>query len=305
MVDIDEMKIRRLDGTLLLVLRELLRRRKATDVARRLGLSQSAVSHALARLRELFDDPLFVRQPHGLSPTRHALALAPKIDALLEGVSDALGLSTRFDPERSARSFRIGAPEFLVALLAGPLLEDFARNAPGARFAFLPSLGEEALQALRRDEMDLAVGRFARVPDDLAATRLLEDRYCLVARKGHPAVPRKLDRQQLRTLDHVQVSVAGDFQSPLLPELQALGIERRVVASVPRFLNAFLVVASSDAVAIVPRSLAHAHGPALGLRLHDLAVRLRPIRALAVCRAHPDPGTEWLIERVRAVSDAQ
>ena len=188
MSDIDQMRIRQLDGTLLLVLRELLRRRKTTEAARTLGLSQSAVSHALGRLREIFDDPLFLRRPHGLEPTRHALALAPRLDALLASAADVLGVATDFDPAGSTRSFHLAAPEFLTALLAGPLLEAFRRNAPRARFAFRPLLGDDALRAVRRDEVDLAVGRFARVHDDLRATALLTDRYCLVARQRHPSV---------------------------------------------------------------------------------------------------------------------
>src|SRR6185503_19326556 len=111
MSDIDLNKIRQLDGSLLLLLRELLSQRRTTLAAQRLGLSQSAVSQALSRLRVLFDDPLFVRKPHGLEPTRHALELAPRIDALLASMHEALGLSASFLPETAERAFRIGAPD--------------------------------------------------------------------------------------------------------------------------------------------------------------------------------------------------
>ena len=136
-MDIGEDKIRQLDGSLLLVLRELLRQRRTTLVAKRLGLSQSAVSHALSRLRELFGDPLFVRQPHGLAPTRHALALAPQIDALLESMRGALGLADAFDPGSSERGFRIGAPDHLATLIAPPCCARSAvtRPRPASRSA--------------------------------------------------------------------------------------------------------------------------------------------------------------------------
>src|SRR6187431_3117671 len=126
MRDIDENKIKQLDGSLLLVLRELLRQRRTTLVARRLGLSQSAVSHALARLRVLFGDPLFVREPHGLRPTRHALTLAPKVEALLADMGQALGMADAFDAKSAERGFRIGAPDHLATLLAPELLRVFA-----------------------------------------------------------------------------------------------------------------------------------------------------------------------------------
>src|SRR3954468_19267789 len=136
MPDIDGNKIRQLDGSLLLVLRELLRLRRTTAVAQKLGLSQSAVSHALSRLRELFGDALFVRKAYGLEPTRHALELAPRVDALLHAMNDAIGLRDSFAARSTTRGFRIAAPDHLTTLIAPPLLSAFARYAPSARFAF-------------------------------------------------------------------------------------------------------------------------------------------------------------------------
>src|SRR5882724_6567025 len=106
MSDIDLNDIRRLDGNLLLVFRELSRTRRTTEAARRLGITQSTVSHALARLRDLFADPLFVRRSHGLEPTRRALELAPRVDALIDMAGAVIGREGRFDPARSERRFR-------------------------------------------------------------------------------------------------------------------------------------------------------------------------------------------------------
>src|SRR5689334_5932332 len=98
MQDIDFNNIRRMDGSLLLVFHELLREKRATTVAERLGLSQSAISHALARLREIFGDPLFVRKPHGLAPTRRALELGPQVEALLQLADTTLARERKFEP---------------------------------------------------------------------------------------------------------------------------------------------------------------------------------------------------------------
>src|SRR3954469_23422290 len=114
MSDIDTSQIRRLDGGLLLVFHELLRTRRASTVADRLGLSQPAISHALGRLRDLFDDQLFIRRPHGFEPTRRALELGPKVEALLALTGQALSPNAIFDPMRSSRLFRVGAPEFVT-----------------------------------------------------------------------------------------------------------------------------------------------------------------------------------------------
>jgi DNA-binding transcriptional LysR family regulator len=299
MMDIDENKIRQLDGSLLLVLRELLRQRRTTLVAKRLGLSQSAVSHALSRLRTLFDDPLFVREPHGLSPTRHALELAPRIELLLESMGQALGLSDRFAPEHSERGFRIGAPDHVATLLAPALLRELHASAPHARFAFGQWLGDEAIDALARDEIDLALGRFAARPEGFVTERLYDDRYCLVARRGHRKLRGKLSRAAYGELDHVQISVGGDFRSLEIEAVGERALPRRTVAAVPRFLMAFAVVARSDAVAVAPRRLAEVHAKDFGLGVHELPVALAPIRVVAVRRAARDAGVAFLLDQIK------
>jgi len=130
MSDIDFNNIRRLDGGLLLVFRGLLRRRQTTAVALELGLSQSAVSHALTRLRDLFEDPLFIRRPHGLEPTRRALELAPRVDALIDLAGETLEREGKFDAARSTRRFTLGAPESLMALIGANLVKAFRKYAP-------------------------------------------------------------------------------------------------------------------------------------------------------------------------------
>ena len=301
MQDIDATKIAQLDGSLLLVLRELLLLRRSTLVAKRLGLSQSAVSHALGRLRRLFGDPLFVRRPYGLEPTRHALELGPRIDALLEGMSDVLGVGASFAASTTTRGFRLAAPDGITTLLAPLLLTAFAEEAPGARFAFSQQLGADALNALRRDDIDVAVGRFRPHLEGMAVDRLFEDRYCLVARSGHPALRGKLTRAVYRTLDRVQISVAGDFRSLELEPEGEVAAARRIVAAVPRFLIAFALVAQSNAIAIAPARLAKRHARAFGLRSHALPFALEPIRVLAVRKPQPDPGVQWLVHVLQSL----
>jgi len=105
-MDIDNNNIRRVDFSLLLIFDELVRHQRTTVVADRLGLSQSAVSHALTRLRDLFNDPLFSRRPDGLTPTRRALELAPKVRTLMRLTHDVVGCAAEFDPTASDRQFR-------------------------------------------------------------------------------------------------------------------------------------------------------------------------------------------------------
>src|SRR5215210_4732084 len=121
--------VRRLDGGLLLVFREVLRTGSATATAARLGVSQSAVSHALARLRRIHQDPLFLRRPHGLEPTRRAVELGPLVD-VLENTAALFGRSAAFDPATSDRRVTLAAPEFVVAMIGGPMLRRWRTTAP-------------------------------------------------------------------------------------------------------------------------------------------------------------------------------
>jgi DNA-binding transcriptional LysR family regulator len=303
MAEIDAAKIKQLDGSLLLVLQELLRQRRVTLAAQRLGLSQSAVSHALARLRELFGDPLFVRKAYGLEPTRHALELGPRIEALLCAMQDAMGLPAHFEPAETTRSFRIGIPDYLAALLGPTLITSFASCAPRARLSFNQWLGSDAQRALLRDELDLAIGRFGAAQDGLALTPLFEDRYCVVARRDHPLLRRKLEADGLAELSLVQVSVLGDFRIPAFIPLEAAASMPRVVASVPRFSLALSLVAESDAVTIVPECIARRHARPLGLRVHPLPFRLEPIAIFAAHRVQPDAGTRFLLDQARRAVD--
>jgi DNA-binding transcriptional LysR family regulator len=303
MKDIGDDKIRRIDGSLLLVFIELVRHGRTTVVAERLGLTQSAISHALARLRDLFGDPLFVRRANGLAPTQHALALAPRVEEILQLTSAALGLSQRFDPATSERHFRLGAADYVCSLIAGGLLRRFEQRAPRARFSFRLALGREALAALKRDEIDLAVGRFPAQLEGRRVTPLWSEEYCVVARQGHPRVRGAIDLPAYAALGHVLTSVSGDFVGFTDPAMRRLGITRTIVASVPRFLVALSVVAETDAIATVPRRLAERHAGGLRLQVLPPPFPLERFAVVAVSPPRVEPAIDWLNEQLAASAD--
>ena len=304
MADLDVEKIKQLDGSLLLVLRELLRQRRATLAAKRLGLSQSAVSHALARLRELFNDRLFVRTPAGLEPTSHALDLAPRIEALLDAMHHAMGLTEHFDPAESCRTFRIGAPDYLSQLLAPGLWNGFTALAPRARFVFSQRLGQDAERGLLRDEIDVAVGRFGECGPNVVVEELFDDRYCLVGRSDHPALQDGLDVVRYAQLQQVQVSASADFRVPEFIRAPRLVGTPRVVASVPRFWIAFAMVAETDAVTIAPERVARRSAREHDLRILPLPFTVSPIVIFVARRARPDAGTDFLVHQLRSALEA-
>jgi DNA-binding transcriptional LysR family regulator len=302
MSDINLSKIKRLDGSLLLVFRELVRQRRTTVVAERLGLTQSAISHALARLREIFEDPLFVRRPNGLEPTQRALEIAPRIDELLRLTDAALDTGRAFDPATTRRNFRIAAGDFMCALIAAPLLKTFEGEAPGATFAFRFALGQAALDALHRDEIDVAIGRLSPRSTEFHIDRLYEEEYCVIARKGHPRVNGVIDLPTFLELGHVSISMSGSMEQLGDNALKGRGIERRVVAAVPKFLTACTLVAQTDAIATMQRRLAIRYAQAMNLQvLHPpYSIAPFPIDAARRLQSSNDPAIQWLIGKIRA-----
>ena len=300
MSDFDINQVRRLDGGLLLVFRECLRRRKAQEAAQVLGLSPSAVSHALTRLRDLFGDPLFVRKPHGLVPTRRALELEPQVEALLQLAGAALGGREAFDPSTSQRVFRVSAPEFVTDLIGGRLLNALAAEAPGVLFTVEHMVQERALEALRRGEIDLAVGRFAGGFGEHRTERLYEDRYCVAARRGHPLIDGRIDAQTYALAGHVYAmagsETAGDEN---LPGPLEMTIVAR--AGAPHWMTVLVMVAASDAIATCPRRLAERHADMLGLQVMDPPFEPMRLAVEAVRRRRTDdPGIDWFLGQLRA-----
>lgn len=299
MSDIDITNIRRLDGNLLLVFRELIRTRRTTTAAQRLSLTQSTVSHALSRLRDLFDDPLFVRRPHGLEPTRRALELAPRIDALIDMAGTVLGRDDGFDPARSERRFRLAAAEFVAALIGAPLVKTFGREAPRASFSVEFLLGRATLDVLRRGEIDLALGQFLTLPPGFEAEVLYEDRYCVVARKRHPRIKGTIDAPTYLSLPNIFVGPSGEtgITDATMPDPSQVP----TVAVVPRWLTALTMVAASDALATCPRRLAERQADVLGLQVLDAWFAGPSFAVSAVRRAGPiDPALDWLLAALRA-----
>jgi DNA-binding transcriptional LysR family regulator len=300
MNDID---IRRLDFTLLLVFRELLRTQRTTIAAQRLRLSQSAISHALTRLRAIFGDDLFLRRSNGLEPTEAAWALGAKVDAILALAEEALSGDGQFAPERSRRVFRLAANDYIVSLIAPALQARLAEKAPGVSLSFRFAVGATALDAVRRNDVDLALGRFASLSDDVESERLGAERYLVTARQDHPDIGGGLDLETYLRLEHVLVSFRGDFRGTADLALSRLDARRKVKLSVPMFLTGFALIQKSDLLLTAPARLSRAFAPTFGLALHEPPFEIEPfdVSAVSASRKRGETGLAWLIGQIRDV----
>ncbi|HEU4535661.1 MAG TPA: LysR family transcriptional regulator, partial [Polyangiaceae bacterium] len=289
----------RVDLNLLVALGALLERGSVTGAAGALGLTQPTVSHALARLRALLGDPLLVRAGRGMVRTPRAEALEPAVRRLLADVRRLLADDLGFDPAASARSFRVACPDLLVAFLPA-LLGRLSREAPRVRLeAAPPPLGPAGLVALLGEgALDLAVLGVQDEGPGLVQKALGSLRWCVLARRGHPALKgKRLELDAWLASPHVIVR-AGDGLGAVGRALARSGLERRVGFVAPSSLVAAHAVAHTDWFFAAPRELVGGLAADLGL------VALKPPLALPLLRVallwhermQADPGHRWLRE---------
>lgn len=301
MTGIDAMDASRLDLNLLTALDALLRERHVTRAARMLGLSQPAMSHSLRRLRALLGDPLLVRSGQGMVLTARAEALRPRVRDVLERVAPLFEPAS-FEPARCERTFHLVASDFMGWLLLPALLGRLAREAPRASLRLLPPM-EDVPGALDTGRVDLALGVFSRPPEGLRQQRLFTDALVCAVRRGHPQVRARLSLETFLRLSHVVVAPRGLPGSLVDEALAHQGLRRHVALTVPHFLLAPHVVASSDAVTSLSGHLARKLAPQLSLAVFPVPLAL-PRQSQSLLwheRTQADAAQRWLREVVREV----
>jgi DNA-binding transcriptional LysR family regulator len=249
-----KLDLRRLDMTLLLTLSSLLRTRQVTATANELGLTQSSVSHALARLRDVFDDTLFVRRPFGMEPTPRALELEPIVQAILDLSQQALA-PTEFDLADAEGIVRIAALDHHCALVAGPLIERMRHDAPRLKVSFRALARRPAVDAVLAGKIDVGFGLFWNLPDTIERTTLWQDRYCVVGASERWS-SHELTMDAYRAGRHLLVSLDGGFDGVIDKALAEIGCERQVVATLPYFLAALAAASEGDGILTIPRGFA-------------------------------------------------
>lgn len=250
------MDTRRVDLNLLAALDALLTERNVTRAARRLHLSQPALSARLQRLRAIFRDPLLVPARRGMIPTQRALELREPLREALERVHAVVVEQTPFDPSQADLIINIAASDYVQFALLRPLMAALKRNAPHMRPAWRQLNAPELFDQMERTEVDLAIMTVNTAPPQLRSRTLFTERYVFIARRGHPRLRRALDLDTFAALEHVVVSPrGGGFSGPVDAALQTRRRSRRVALSVATFLIVPEIVAHSDLVAVVPERL--------------------------------------------------
>ena len=287
----------------LVALDALLSECNVTRAARRVGITQPAMSQTLARLRELFDDPLLVRSGRGMKRSPRADAMLTPLTEALQAVEHAVQLGMRFDPQSSTRVFRVAMTDLHLALTLPEVLRTITRVAPGVRIEAQAISMRGLSERIAAGVIDLALGFLLSAGEELRSEQLAAERYVCLVRKGHPLSRKKrlglADYAKYHHIANTPVEFVPSGMSAISPEV---GARRGIRAALPSLLAVPAVVRHTDLVATVPESTLRA------------PVDLTDVVALAAPRELPDavhaiwwhdrfdrdPAHEWLRSVVRS-----
>ncbi len=292
----------KLDLGLLVTLEVLLAERNVTRAARRLNLSQPALSARLARLRDVLGDPLLIPAQRGMVLTQRALELQQPLHEALEGVRRVVGEQTPPDPATMQATLVIAASDYVQYALLARFSVALRAEAPMVRIAWR-ALDVLALSTqLERGEVDLALATPEHAPAAMRQRRLYDEDYAVVARQGHPALQDGLDLDVFCTLDHVVVSPqGGGFAGPADAALEAVGRRRTVALSTSGFLIVPEVVSQSDMIALIPRRIAEGWSDRVQVFKSPLTLPGFIISSIWHERTTHHSAQRWLRERLAAL----
>jgi len=297
------------DLNLLVALDALLAEGSVAGAARRLGLSSSAMSRTLARLRSATGDPLLVRAGRGLAPSPRAAELRDRVHSLTRDAQAVLRPAANdLNIGALELTFTIRANEGFIELCAAPLVAAITKAAPRVRLRFAPKSDKDA-RPLREGLIDLDVGVLGESAPEARTQMLFRDGFVGVARAGHPLLAsRKITPQRYAACGHVVASRRGLSTGPVDDALEALGLKRIVVAVVPGFPDAVRIARCSDLIALVPRSFLRSiieagNGADESVKGFALPVSTPEITVSAMWhpRMDADPVHRWLRNTVIAV----
>ena len=285
------------DLNLLIALDVLLADGSVAGAARRLGLSASAMSRTLTRLRETTGDPLLVRAGRGMVLTPHAEALRQRTQNAVHEARAVLRPST-MEPDFSSlrRTFTIRANDGFVEAFGASLIAAATAVAPHVCLRFAPK-AEKTAAYLRDGSADLEIGVLSEMGPEVRVQALFRDRFVGAVRKAHPlAMKREVTAKRYTAFGHVVASRHGRANGPVDEALAALGLERRIVAVVPSFPAALAVTRTSDLIALVPASLVCGKAASASIYAFELPVKTDQITVSQMWhpRLEVEPVHRWL-----------
>jgi DNA-binding transcriptional LysR family regulator len=289
-------ELRDLDLNLLLVFREVFRERQISAAAKRLRLTQSGVSNALARLRRSVGDELFVRTVEGMQPTPYAEQMAEPVAAALASLEQALRPERAFDPASSSRRFTIAMTDVGETYFMSRLVERSVELAPYVNIATVRAGTIDMLAEMEAGRVDMAIGAFNDIQSTLYQRRLFRQPYVTLFRVGHPLGKGSLTLERFSAARHLVVTAMESPYDTIRATLEEAGIAAETSFSVPHFAAVPYIVSTTALVATVPQKLAERVASAFQLEYRESPLQLPPLQTNMFWhrRYNRDEGSRWL-----------
>jgi len=290
------MELKDIDLNLLVVFNQLLVERRVSKVAENLDLTQPAVSNALARLRKLLGDELFLRTPAGMEPTPFADQLAESVTYALGMIHSAINQRTSFDPHSSTRSFTIGMTDIGEIYFLPTLMDRLRQEAPGVSLSTVRNTAVNLKDEMEAGKVDLAIGLLPQLKAGFFQRRLFRQRYVCLFRKGHRLDKKKISLAEFSSAEHLVVVSAGTGHGKVDELLKRSGVDRNIRLTVPHFVGVGHILQATDLVATVPERLAQRLIGPFGLACvsHPATLPEVAINVFWHAKYHKEPANQWL-----------
>ncbi|MGY0217000.1 LysR family transcriptional regulator [Endozoicomonadaceae bacterium StTr2] len=286
------------DLNLLPVLHVLLEERNVTRAAGRLNLTQPAISRNLARLRQLFNDPLFTRTPKGLAPTPRAEALQLQLQRSLQDLGMLIAPS-EFKPSEAVKTFRLATTDYGSQVLLPSVISALRKEAPGINLEMVP-WKEHYIHELDKADIDIATCTVREAPAMVHGRGVGEDTFVCVVSADNPLARQPMDLACYARQPHALITMGGESKGAIDYLLEEQGLKRRIALRVPHFVAALALVADTDLILTIPYGLAISCAAHYNLKILPLPAAQKPFTYSIIWheRHIKDPGHIWLRQRI-------
>ncbi|HTD04982.1 LysR family transcriptional regulator [Undibacterium sp.] len=301
------MHISKIDLNLFTVFEAIYTEGSVTRASQQLHLTQPAISHSLNRLRQLFDDPLFVRQGHAMVSTPLARSIIEPVRQALRGLEVTLADTGKFDPSQAGKQFTLALRDVLESTVLPPLLESVTRQAPMIDLAAIQVDRRELVSELAAGSLDVAIDMLLPLPNEIRREKISQDTTVVLARQGHPAVAGALDLETYLAAEHILAS--SRRKGPGLEdfELSRLGLQRRIRLRCQHYFAACRVVSQTDLLLTMPEGYARIANLQFGNQIVPLPITMPSWDVYLYWHRNVenDPANRWLREQVTQAFRAQ